>query len=110
MEDFLQKLLSKLTFLNVKGALARAEFANHIGWGFTIPLFLYWVAGDIAFNVGIVSWFAYTLYKELIVDEHLVLRLRKTETAAYSKDMWTDLISRLLPVVVLITIQIWKKT
>lgn len=109
MEEFLRKLLERLKCLNVRTGLLQAEFGNHMGYSFAVPLLVFYLFGNESFNQALGVWAAYSVTKELFIDGHLKRMRNGTESIDERRDFWTDLFSRLLPIAILSTIQVIRK-
>jgi phosphatidylglycerophosphate synthase len=108
MEEFLQKLLARLTWLNVGDERLQDEFASHVGWSIAVVLTGYWIYGSKGLFWAGLAWFSYGVLKECWLDGHIQRMVNRTETADEAKDFRTDLLSRLLPVLILVAIQYWR--
>lgn len=102
MESWLQKLLARMTWLNVSDERLQAEFSAHVGWGLAMPLLMnLW---GLPLWVSCWIWIAFSVYKEAFEDGHLAKIIDKTETPEEKKDFFTDLISRCLPSAVILLV------
>ena len=68
-------------------------FTSHLGWGFAVPLFGYWVAGVRGLYLTGTAWSLYALYRELIEEP-------------YDATTVSDLFSRIAPVLLIFTLQL----
>lgn len=107
MESWLQRLLSKLTFLNLGSSRLQAEFGSHLGFGFTVPLLAHFILGPKALIPALWIWGAYSVIKELFTDGHLKRIILGSEKPEEFKDFYTDLLSRLAPLATLAVINHW---
>lgn len=108
-ESTLEKWLGKFGALNVETGRLRAEFGCHLGFGFAVPLFVHYLWGNDSFILALALWATYSVVKEVVIDGHLKRMRNGTETPTERKDFWTDLLSRLLPLVILSIIHAVRK-
>lgn len=103
IEGTLEKILNKVTWLNLGSEQLKAEFASHIAWSALIPYFVtfhFW-PGHLKLCMGIMI--AYAVYKETVSDGHITRMVKGIETPEQKKDFFTDLLSRtIFPILVLI--------
>lgn len=109
MEDKLQKLLAKITWLNVGDDRLQAEFSAHLGWSGFITLLGYWLWGTKGLAYTGVGWICYSIYKECLEDGHIPNMLRGIEPWSEIKDFYTDLLARLLPAVLILVVHYLAK-
>lgn len=105
MEQWLQDLVAKLNWLNVGDERLQAEFASHLGWSLAVPLFVYYL-NPRWYLWALLGWALYAVEKETLEDGHLKRLWNKSETPEEFKDFYTDLLARLLPVLVLLLIEV----
>jgi len=101
VEQFLSKLLAKITFLNLSTQEGRAEFATHIGFSALIPFIAYYFHPE-ALKPAAQIMIIYALIKELILDGHLHRIMTNHENFQERRDLITDLFSRTLAPVMII--------
>ena len=71
-------------------------FLSHMGWGFALPLLGYWLGGRRWMRIAAAAWVAHAFYRGLIEEA-----LDATTTS--------DLVSRILPVLVLLALDAVRK-
>ena len=105
METLLEKLLSRITWLNLGSEKLIAEFSAHIGWSLAYLFIAQRILGDAYLLHASLLWIAYSVYKELIEDEHLNRIVTNRETKEDLKDLLTDFLSRTVGVFVVLLIE-----
>jgi hypothetical protein len=63
-------------------------FLSHVGWGFAVPLFGYWLGGSRWLRIACALWTLHALYRELIEE-------------ALEASTASDLVSRIAPAALL---------
>jgi hypothetical protein len=66
-------------------------FLSHLGWAFAVPLLAQWIGGRKWFRIVSAAWVLYAFYRELIEE-------------ALEATTISDLVSRILPVAILLAI------
>lgn len=99
METWLENWLHRLTWLNLSSPGAVAEASAHIAGGMVVLLLAYAHAGHRGAKKAMYILLAYSIYKEYFEDEHWGRLLAHTESVDEAKDFVTDLLTRLLPLI-----------
>ncbi len=87
----MEALLKKVVYGWHGPVLVDQGFLSHLGWSLAMPLLGYWVGGRRWLQITAAAWVVYAFYRELIEEP-----LEATTVS--------DLISRILPVVLVLTL------
>lgn len=108
MESIFEKLLNRISFLNINTPQLLAEFASHIGWSLGYLFLTYCLFGDGYLVLSAYLWVFYSVVKELFEDGHLKRIIKRTESKEDFKDFITDLLSRIIGPLLFIMGRKWK--
>lgn len=108
METFLEKILGRISFLNINSPQLLAEFASHVGWSLGYLFVVYCFMGDSFLLGGAYLWVGYSVVKETMEDGHLKRICKGTEPPEELKDFITDLLSRTIGPLIFIISRTWK--
>jgi len=92
----MEYLLKKVAYGWHGPILIDQGFLSHLGWGFALPLVGFWLGGRRWMRIVAAAWLAHAFYRELIEE-------------AVDATTISDLVSRCLPVAVLLAIEAVRK-